>query len=230
MAELIPAASLLPAAFGKADIYWTPADVPEGGNVKLFITSEIHAGWKYYTLDREVRVFQEYPKGYEREIGYKFNHGPGKADRDGNPMEQKAKPRSIWMFRAWIVEKEQMVVAVIDSFTLHNKIAKILQCEEYGMTPKNICNFYLTIYREARPSSPAATYDATGHLRALNNKQAHLEAAKPFFPENYWLGINPLEAPAEPTADAGIPVLPATARDENGADTEVSVEREDYQW
>ncbi len=230
-ADLIPAASLLPAAFGdsKPEFYWAPSDIPEGGSVKLYLTSEIHAGWKYFTLNHEVRLSQEYPKGYEGEIGYKYNHGPGKTDKDGKPLEEKAKPRTVWMARAWLVEEERMVAAVIDSFTLQSKIAKILQNDEFGMAPNGICNFYLTVFREAKPATPAATYDATGALRVLRNKQAGAEATKPFFPANYWAGLNPLVAAAEPPA-AGVPVLPATARDENGADTEVSVEGQGYEW
>ncbi len=230
-ADLIPATSLLPPAFGdsKPEHYWAPSDIPEGSSVKLFLTSEIFAGWKYFTLNHEVRLSQEFPKGYEAEIGYKYNHGKGKVDKDGNPAEEKAKPRGVWMARAWFVEQERMVVAVIDSYTLQQKIAKILQNEEYGMTPSGICNFYLTVFRDAKPATPAATYDATGALRVLRNKQATIEAAKPFFPENYWVGLNPMEPPAEP-AEAGVPVLPATARDENGADTEVSVQGDDYKW
>ena len=231
-AELIPASSLLPAAFNdsKPEFYWAPSEVAEGGSSKLYLTSEVHAGWKYFTLNREVRLSQEYPKGYEDEIGYKYNHGPGKTDKDGRPLEEKAKPRSVWMVRAWLVEEERMVAAVIDSFTLQSRISKILQNEEYGMTPTGVCNFYLTIFREANPATPAATYDATGALRVLRNKRAHEEAAKPFFPENYWRGLNPLEAGAEPPEKLAA-VLPPTARDENGADAEVTVGAEgDYKW
>lgn len=229
--QLIPAASLLPAAFGdsKPDFYWSPSDIPEGGSVKLYLCSEFHAGWKYFTLNREVRLSQEYPKGYESEIGYKFNHGPGKTDKDGKPMEEKASPRGVWLARAWLVEEERMVAATIDSFTLQKKIGLILQNEEFGMTPSGICNFYLSIFRDAKPATPAATYDATGNLRMLRNKRAAEEAAQPWFPENYWRGLNPLEAATEPPAAAGA-AIPPTVRDENGADTEVTVEGAGYEW
>lgn len=229
--QLIPASSLLPPAFGdsKPDFYWSPSDIAEGGSVKLYLTSEIHAGWKYFTLNREVRLSQEFPKDYEADIGYKYNHGPGKTDKDGRPAEEKAKPRGVWLVRAWLVEEERMVAATIDSFTLQGKIAKILQNEEYGMTPSGVCNFYLTVFRDAKPATPAATYDATGSLRVLRNKRAHEEAAKPFYPENYWRGLNPLEPTTTPPENAGA-ALPPTVRDENGADTEVSVGEASYEW
>ena len=228
--DLIPASALLPPAFNdKPDFYWAPSDVPEGGSAKVYLTSEIHAGWKYFTLNREVRLSQEYPKNYQDEIGYKYNHGPGKTDKDGKPMEDKASPRGVWMFRAWIVEQERMAVAIVDSFTLQNKIAKILQNEEYGMTPEGVTNFYLTVYHEAKPATPANTYDATGALRMLRNKRALEEAQRPFYPDNYWKGLNPLEPPAEAPTEAS-KALPPTVRDSNGADTEVSVEKASYDW
>lgn len=122
-----------------------------------------------------------------------------------------------------------MVAATIDSFTLQKKIGLILQNEEFGMTPSGICNFYLSIFRDAKPATPAATYDATGNLRMLRNKRAAEEAAQPWFPENYWRGLNPLEAATEPPAAAGA-AIPPTVRDENGADTEVTVEGAGYEW
>lgn len=232
MADLIPASTLLPPAFDgdKPECYWSPSDISEGGSVKLYLCSEIHAGWKYFTLSREVRLSQDYPSGYEDEIGYKFNHGPGKTDRDGKPMEEKAKPRGVWLARAWLVEEERMVAAIIDSWTLQSRIGKIMQNQEFGMTPNGIVNFYLTVFREKDPRTPAETYDVTGSLRVLRNKTAYQKAAEPWFPENYWLGLNPLEAAAEPPARAA--ALPPTVRDENGADTEVEVGEasETYNW
>lgn len=228
--DLIPAATLLPPAFkDKPDFYWAPSEIPEGSSLKLYLCSEIHAGWKYFTLNKEVRLSQEYPKGYEQEIGYKFNHGPGKTDKDGKPMEDRATPRGVWLFRAWVVEQERMVAAVIDSYTLQQKIAKILVNEEYGMTPSGVTNFYLTIFHEAKPATPANTYDATGALRMLRNKTAMEEAAKPFYPENYWRGCNPLEPPAEAPTSSG-KALPPTVRDANGADEEVFVDKPSYDW
>lgn len=231
--EGIPATALIPQAFTDSDkpaCYWSPSDLKEGTSLKLFITSEIHAGWKYFTVNREVRLSKEFPKNYKDDIGYKFNHGPGKANKDGQPMEDKAKPRSLWLFRAWIVEQERMVAAVVDSMTLHKRFAKIMADPEYMLLSTGICNFYLTIFREKDPQSPADTYDATGSMRVLRNKKAAKEALKPWFPENYWLGLNPLE-PAEEEAPNPGPSLPPTVRDENGADEVVNVNKEEgYEW
>lgn len=231
MSNGIPASSLLPPAFngGKPNWIWTPRDIPEDGERKLFLTSEIHSGWRYYSMNREVRLSKEYPENWESDIGYKYNHGPGKTDREGKPMEEKAKPTGTWLVRAWIVEEERMVAAVIDSFTLQGQIQKILQNDEFMLLPSNITNFYLTISNDKNPSKPADKYFAQGSLRTLRNKQATEEAALPFWPDSYWAGLNPLVEPTQPPAQAG---LPATVRDDNGADQEAELRKEEetYRW
>lgn len=218
----IPAAALLPPAFGELpDHFWRPNDVEKGGQARIFPASPISSGWRYFTVDREIRLSPDYPSGYEADIGYKFNHGPGKVDKEGRPAEEKAKPASIWIMRAWHVERERMICAIIDSFSLQKKIQKIYANDEYLMLDSGISNFYLTIFHDAKPSTPANTYDATGSLRTLRNEQAYVEAAKPWFPENYWAGLNPLEprADQEAAAEAARAArLPATVRDANGAD------------
>ena len=230
MSTGIPASSLLPPAFGdgKPEWIWTPRDVPEDQSRKLYLTSEFHAGWRYFSISKEIRLSKEFPSGYESDIGYKYNHGPGKTDGNGKPMEEKAKPTGTWLVRAWLVEEERMVAAVIDSFSLQGQIQKILQNDEFFLLPSNITNFYLTIYHDKKPATPALTYTAQGSLRTLRNKKAYDEAAQPFYPDSYWAGLNPLSAPAEPPAAAG---LPATVRDEHGADQEAELKKEeDYAW
>jgi len=230
MTSGIPAASLLPPAFGggKPEWIWSPRDIPEDASRKLYLSSEIIAGFKYYTVNKEVRLSKEFPSDYEKDIGYRFNHGPGKTDRDGKPMEEKSKPAGIWLVRAWLVEDERMVAAVIDSFPLQGQIQKALQNEEFLMLDEGITNFYLTIFHDKNPASPALTYTAQASLRTLRNKKAYAEAAKPFYSESYWKGLNPLEAPAAPPANAG---LPATVRDQHGADLEAVINEESaYNW
>jgi hypothetical protein len=230
MTSGIPAASLLPPAFnsGKPDWIWSPRDIPEDSSRKLFIASEIFPGWKYFTINKDVRLSKEFPSDYEKDIGYRYGHGPGKTDRDGKPAEEKSKPSSIWLVRCWLVEEERMVAAVIDSYPLQTQIQKALQNDEFLMLDSGICNFYLTIFHDKNPSSPALTYTAQASLRTLRNKAAYQEAGKPFYSESYFRGLNPLEAPAEPPANAG---LPATVRDEHGADLEATVPEEgEYAW
>ena len=230
MTSGIPAASLLPPAFnaGKPDWIWSPRDIPEDDSRKLYLTSEILSGWKYFTINKDVRLSKEFPADYEKDIGYKYNHGPGKTDGDGKPMEEKGKPVGIWLMRAWLVEEERMVAAVIDSFPLQTSIQKALQNDEFLMLDAGITNFYLTLFHDKRPATPAMTYTAQASLRTLRNKTAYAEALKPFYSESYWKGLNPLEAPAEPPANAG---LPATVRDENGADHEAVIKEEgNYNW
>lgn len=230
MTSGIPAASLLPPAFnsGKPDWIWSPRDIPEDSSRKLFIASEIFPGWKYFTINKDVRLSKEFPSDYEKDIGYRYGHGPGKTDRDGKPAEEKSKPSSIWLVRCWLVEEERMVAAVIDSYPLQTQIQKALQNDEFLLLDSGICNFYLTVFHDKNPSSPALTYTAQASLRTLRNKGAYQEAGKPFYSESYFRGLNPLEAPAEPPANAG---LPATVRDEHGADLEATVPEEgEYAW
>ena len=100
------------------------------------------------------------------------------------------------------------------------------------MLDEGITNFYLTIFHDKNPASPALTYTAQASMRTLRNKKAYKEAAEPFYSESYWKGLNPLEAPTEPPVNAGVPAgLPATVRDENGADLEAVINKEgDYNW
>jgi len=241
----IPAASLLPAAFGggKPDWIWSPRDIEGDSSRKLFIASEIQQGWKYFTINKEIRLSKEYPSDYEKDVGYKYNHGLGKTDADGKPLEDKGKPICCWLMRAWLVEEERMVAAVIDSFPLQGQIQKALQNEEFLMLDEGITNFYLTIFHDKKPASIALTYTCQASMRTLRNKAAYKEATKPFYGDSYWKGLNPLEPPTEPPANAGVPAqglpaaglpaagLPATVRDENGADHEAVIAKEaDYNW
>lgn len=230
MSTGVPAASLLPPAFdgSKPAWIWTPRDIPEDQNRKLYLTSEISSGWRYYTLNREVKLSKEFPADYEKDIGYKYNHGPGKVDKEGKPAEERAKPTGTWLVRAWLVEEERMVAAVIDSFSLQSQIQKLLQNEEFMLLDTMITNFYLTFFHDKKPATPALTYTVQGSLRVLRNKQAYEEATRPFYPDSYWKGLNPLEQPTQPPANAG---MPATVRDENGADLEAEINKEaSYNW
>lgn len=216
----IPAAALLPPAFGDLpDHFWRPNDIEKGQQERIFPSSPIVSGWRYFTINREIRLSADYPTNFEADIGYKYNHGPGKVDKEGNPAEEKAKPTGVWIMRAWHVEREEMICAIIDSFGLQKKIQKIYSNEEFMMLDSGIANFYLTIFHDAKPATPAYKYDATGSLRTLRNDAAYDEAAKGWYPENYWAGLNPLEPRAsQQQALARLADLPASVRDENGAD------------
>jgi hypothetical protein len=226
----IPASALIPPAFhaSKPEWHFKPSDVPEDGSAKLFLTSEITAGWRYYTLNRQVKLSKDYPADFAADIGYKYGHGPDK----GPDKQEKASPTGIWLVRAWLVEKERMVAFIIDSFTLQGQLEKIFKNDEFQMLDTSITNFYLEIFNDKNPATPANKYSATGNLRVLKNRKAAVEAAKPWFPDNFFRGLNPLEAPTEPPSAPADPSLPATRRDEDGADHEVAIHKEgdSYEW
>ena len=97
----IPASALAPAAFGeggKPGWIWEQKDIPEGGEVKLYLTSGFKSGWRYFTANKEIRLSLDEPLEYD-DIGYLYGHGPGKVDKEGSPMEERSTPDEIWIAR-----------------------------------------------------------------------------------------------------------------------------------
>jgi hypothetical protein len=216
----IPAEALIPTAFGssKPDWHWKPSDVPKGGFERLYLCSEFIPGWRYYTMNRQVRLSKDYPANYAEDVGYKYGHGPDK----GPDKQERGQPTSYWLARCWHVERQRMVAAIFDSKNVQTGIQKAFTNTEFQMLDHGITNFYLSIFHEKEPSSPALTYSATANLRVLRNMTAAEEVGKPWYPDRFFQGLNPLEAPSQPPG-AAAPHLPATVRDENGAEEEVQL-------
>lgn len=212
-----PAASLLPPAFGssKPEYLWRPADIPENGSERLYLASEIQSGWRYYTESRQVRLSREFPENYMQDVGYAFGHGPGK----GPDKQDRGKPTGIWLVRAWHVEREMMIAAIIDSFNVQSSMTKIMANDSYIMTDAGLTNFYIQIFNDKEPPMKALKYTCTGNLRTTKNKAALHAAQDLWFPEQYWRGLNPFEPPADPTGEPPV-AHPTVMRDENGADVE----------
>lgn len=226
----IPAEALIPPAFsgGKPEWHWKPSDVPEDGMHRLYLCSEFIGGWRYYTMNRQVRLSKDYPENFAEDVGYKYGHGPDK----GEDKQQKSSPSSFWLARCWHVERQRMVAAVFDSRTIQQGIQKIFRNPEYQMLDTGITNFYLSVFHDKEPASAALTYSVTGDIRQLKNRTAAAELKNPWFPDQFFLGHNPLEQPTQPPA-AAKPSLPATVRDENGADEEVQLAgagTDDIEW
>jgi hypothetical protein len=226
----IPASSLIPPAFDadRPDWIWEPKFLKEGETRKLYMTSEIFSGWRYFTMNNEVRLSQkQFPvDSYIDEIGYAFGHGPGKTDKEGKPAENKAKPRGCWLFRAWLAEDKKMVAFVSDNYFVHQGVNQELSNNsELLMLSSGISNFYLEI-KKTDSKVPSQAFYIRAHLRPCGSKDCLAQLAQPFFPDRYWMGLNPLEAGAEPPPNAGKPRLPATARDGNGAEEEVALQSE----
>jgi hypothetical protein len=229
----IPASSLIPPAFNaeRPEWIWEPKFLDKGDTRFISMTSEIYWGWRYYTPDREVRLSLEYPADYEADIGYAFKNGPGKTDKDGNPAEKKAKPKNVWLFRGWLVQDKKMVAVVIDNFFIQSKMQKEFDNPEMMLMNTGVSNYYLEIEKNPRDAIPALQFDTVTHLRPCGSKACLEQAKAPFYPERFWLGLNPLEAGTEPPANAGKPGLPATTRDNNGAEEEAVVTKEaDLDW
>jgi hypothetical protein len=229
----VPASLLFPANFngGKPDWIFEPKNIKEGESRKFYIASAIESGYRYYTLNREVRLSREYPENWEAEIGYKFKHGPGKVDAEGKPTEDKATPSGLWLVRAWLVEEAKMVALIIESYPLQLSIQQaIASNDEFLFLDSGLSNFYLTIFHNRNPAQKALTYTAQSTLRVSQNSAAYEAAAEDFHPDQYFKGLNPFEAPAEADA-AATRRFPASARDENGADLEATIaQQESTAW
>ena len=226
----IPASSLIPPAFNadRPEWIWEPKFLKPGENRKIYMTSEIFSGWLYYTAEREVRLSQSYPNDYEADIGYAYKNGPGKTDAEGNAAEKKAKPKSTWLFRGWLCEDGKMVAVVIDNFFIQSQITEKFNSPDFMLLANSCTNFYLDIIRSSNEKAlPALQFSTEAHLRPCGSKAALQAAQDPFFSDRYWMGLNPLDASAEPPKNAGKPSLPPTSRDGNGAEEEAVVPKEE---
>ncbi len=229
----IPASTLIPPAFanqGAPEWIWRPKDIEKGKSLRLYICSQESVGWMYYTDSKEIRLSQEFPTNFENDIGYKWGHGPGKRDNDGNPAEERSAPVKALLYRIWNTEASKMQAAVISSRPLIEQLFQIFSNTEFSLDDRigYVANFYLQIFHNANPSSQSMTYTAQGHLRPGQNPAMFAAALEPWYPEQYWLGLNPFEAPVEPPANAGRPgngaapgTVLAALRDSNGADLEM---------
>lgn len=230
--QLVPAAQLFAAFNGGAPSWmWRPKDINPGGSIRAYLTSKPESGWRYYNKDRDAVLSTEYPENWEENIGYAFGHGPGKVDKEtGQPKEDKDYPRRICLARLWIVETKEMVAAVIDSKTLQGRLAQICDNPGFGMLCNAegtmVSNFYLQFFHN-KNVAPAMTYMVDGHLRPTQDERVWIEAAKPWYPEQFWQGLNPFEAPTTPPPNAGKPALPSTAFDDHGAEHEIAPETPD---
>lgn len=224
----IPASALFPAAFsdGKPEWLYSAAEIKktEARNRKFFLTSEISTGWKYFTEKHEVRLSSEFPADYEKDIGYKYGHGPGKVNSEtGEVLEERAKPTGTWLMRAWLVEEERMVALTIDSYPLQQQMQQaVASNDELLMLDSGIANFYFTIFYNEKPVQKALTYTASASLKVLRNDLAYEEAAKPWYPEAYWKGLNPFEGPTQPPDPAK---MPAAAIQPDGDEAEIKVRK-----
>ena len=231
----IPASDLIPAAFGSAkkpDWIFTLRDIPMDQSRKFFLSSQFSRGYQYYTENGDIRLSEDFPTNYADDIGYAYKHGPGKVDDKGNPMEDRAHPSEVWIARAWLVEEERMVTLKVDSNPLMKSFHKLFQDSNFMLQETGIANFYITIYRESGKDGAPPKYDATASLRPLMNDTAYEQATKPFYPENYWQNLNPMEPAAEPPATKAAPARKPRARDENGADMDIAIKNsgDSYKW
>ncbi|MGB7564221.1 MAG: hypothetical protein WBM08_05655, partial [Prochlorococcaceae cyanobacterium] len=180
----------------------------------------------YYKENKEIVLSMEYPENYESDVGYAFGHGPGKTDEQGNPKLERARPDKVVLLRMWHVEDKRMVAAVLDSSPVKKKLSRICSNPEFGLVEEKngalVSNFYLEFFHDGRPANKSLTYQVDGHLRPTQNPEVMKAAALPWFPENFFLGLNPFEEPAQPPKNAGKPEMPAVVYDDNGSEVEVN--------
>jgi hypothetical protein len=220
----IAAKSLLPPAFSNVPNWaWEPKQIAEGSNEIIYLTSPFEAGWRYYTKNKTIHLSKEYPEGWENDVGYAYGHGPGKVDeKTGEPKEERGKPSGCWLFRGWLVKEGRMAACTIGSYGLQLSIEQALENPEFKlMQPSSIANFYFTFFHNKNPASKNLKFTVTAAARPMQSADAKAAAKLPWYPEAYWLGLNPFEEPTNPPANAGQPGLPATTFDENGSESEV---------
>jgi hypothetical protein len=229
----IPASEIFPPAFSNVvpEWIWRPKDVDKGKSVRLYVCSQSSIGWRYYTLNREIRLSKDFPTDYAEDIGYRYGHGPGKVDeKTGEPKEERDKPTQSCLLRVWHVENERMVAAVIDTWTLLQQLDQIFSNPEFNLNDQAgmVSNFYLQVFHNANMG--AMTYTAQSFLRPSENPTMFAAASQPWYPDQYWLGLNPFEAPATPPANAGRPAAERPVlevlRDPHGADHEMELPTE----
>jgi hypothetical protein len=214
--ELIPAGELFPKAFGSSTPSWmySTKDLPDDEDQKFYICSSWFQAWRYFTTEKQVRIFKEEPSPsvYEHEIGLKYQ------------STEKDKPQSYLFCRAWSVERAEMVCLVVDSAAAGKQIA-----EEYSSNknlfyirrnPDNaqaiVSNHYVTLRKNPK-SPPAGRYTARVDLRATENPAVYAAASHPFYPDQIYANANPFEPPATPPAAAGVPIAGVASGVDGGA-------------
>ena len=233
--QQIPASQILPTAFNSQtpEWLWRPKDIPKGGSNSMYLLSTGFAGWRYYSLKKEVKLSVDFPENYEDDIGYKYKHGPNVVNPKGEPMEEKDRPVKLLLFRVWIKECNAMRCAVIDSWPLQQSIAQIFSNPElmlFGSESDGFCsNFFLQIHHNNQPASASLTYTAHGFVRPPQNEQMLMAAADPWCPENYFQGLNPFEPPAQPPVITPPPGTD-TVRTREGADLRAQPAQRDERW
>ena len=190
-------------------------------------------GFQYFTLEKEVIRSATKPreKDYIDQISYKWEHGPGRTgtDKEGKtvPFEDKDYPKPFLAFTAICKERKKIVVAIIDKATIKEAIERALAKDDTHLTPDQILNLEFTITKVVKGNATSYAVDTIF-------KAPGAAALKLWKPTQDTVWTPALFDGAEPfdgkPADAKLKGLPPTARDELGADKELTGAMPEEGW
>jgi len=190
-------------------------------------------GFQYFTLEKEVIRSATKPKekDYIDQISYKWEHGPGKTgkNKEGKtvPFEDKDYPKPFLAFTAICKERKKIVVAIIDKATIKEAIERALAKDDTHLTPDQILNLEFTITKVVKGNATSYAVDTIF-------KAPGAAALKLWKPTQDTVWTPALFDGAEPfdgkPADAKLKGLPPTARDELGADKELTGAMPEEGW
>ena len=194
-------------------------------------------GFQYFTLEKEVVRSATKPreKDYIDQISYKWEHGPGRTgmDKEGKtvPFEDKDYPKPFIAFTAICKERKNIVVAIIDKVTIKEAIERGLSKDDTHLTPDGILNLEFTITKVVKKQGKN---DSTSYAVDTIFKAPGAAALKLWKSTQDTVWTPALFDGAEPfdgkPADAKLKGLPPTARDELGADKELTGAMPEEGW
>ncbi len=183
-------------------------------------------GVQYFTTEGECKKFPVRPKekDYINEINYKWGHGPGKTTIDKKTkelvkLEDKDYPKPFIAFTAICKQRKKVIVVNIDKATAKKAFDRVLLREDTSLTPDGLLNVEIEITKSGEMKD--TTYDLT-----VISKPPTATAVKGWNAAKDGIWTQALFEGADPfdgkPANSKLKGLPPTARDELGADQEIT--------
>jgi hypothetical protein len=200
---------------------WYPSQLKEGEKITLRPCGSFESGhWvhgsQYFTLEGQCKRSPVRPKeaDYIDEIGWKYKKSPSDTD-----SPEKSFPIPFLGFTAICKQRKEVLVVTIDKATIREAIERALAREDTHITPDGILNIEFDITKTGTGINTKYAVDSM--FKAPT--QTHIKTWKSIN-DNIWTqalfeGANPFDGKP---AESKLKGLPPTARDELGADKEIS--------